>query len=73
MSDRVALLVTGASGMALPVRLLRVLAARPEIERIHLVASAGAAQVLRHELGGRASGAADSVRSYRATAPNANA
>jgi len=61
MSDRVALLATGASGMALPVRLLRVLAARPEIERIHLVASAGAAQVLRHELGGRASGAADLI------------
>jgi 4-hydroxy-3-polyprenylbenzoate decarboxylase len=48
---RVALLVTGASGMRLPVHLLRALAASPAIERIHLVVSAGASQVLRHELG----------------------
>ncbi len=49
--SRVALLVTGASGMRLPVHLLRALAASPAVERIHLVASAGASQVLRHELG----------------------
>jgi len=48
---RVALLVSGASGMRLPVQLLRVLAASPAVERIHLIASAGASQVLRHELG----------------------
>jgi len=49
--SRVALLVTGASGMRLPVHLLRALAASPAVERVHLVASAGASQVLRHELG----------------------
>jgi len=49
--SRVALLVTGASGMRLPVHLLRALAAAPTVERIHLVVSAGASQVLRHELG----------------------
>ncbi|HEV8237909.1 MAG TPA: UbiX family flavin prenyltransferase [Thermoanaerobaculia bacterium] len=49
--SRVALLVTGASGMRLPVHLLRALAASPAVERIHLVVSAGASQVLRHELG----------------------
>jgi flavin prenyltransferase len=48
---RVAVLVTGASGMRLPVHLLRALAASPAVERIHLVASAGASQVLRYELG----------------------
>lgn len=49
---RIALLVTGASGMRLPVHLLRALAAVPAIERVHLVVSAGASQVLRHELAG---------------------
>ena len=49
-SGRLALLVTGASGMTLPVAFLRAAAARPEIERIHLVVSAGGSQVLRHEL-----------------------
>ena len=51
---RIALLVTGASGMRLPVHLLRALAEAPAVERVHLVLSAGAAQVLRHELGGGA-------------------
>ena len=37
--------------MRLPVHLLRALAAAPAVERIHLVVSAGASQVLRHELG----------------------
>ena len=77
MASRVALLVTGASGMRLPVHLLRALAASPEVERVHLVVSAGASQVLRHELaldapGGRAllaaalpDGAADRVTVHR--------
>src|SRR5438105_1645999 len=53
----VALLVTGASGMRLPVHLLRALAAAPGVERVHLVVSAGASQVLRHELGATRPGA----------------
>lgn len=56
---RVALLVTGASGMLLPRHVLGRLAEHPEIERIHLVVSAGASQVLRHELGPDRTGAAD--------------
>jgi 4-hydroxy-3-polyprenylbenzoate decarboxylase len=59
MSHRLALLVTGASGMLLPRHVLGRLAAHPEIERIHLVVSAGASQVLRHELGEEKTGAAD--------------
>jgi 4-hydroxy-3-polyprenylbenzoate decarboxylase len=53
----VALLVTGASGMRLPLRVLRVVAASPGVTRLHLVVSAGASQVLRHELGETATGA----------------
>ena len=48
MPHRLALLVSGASGMLLPRHVLGRLAAHPEIERIHLVVSAGASQVLRH-------------------------
>ena len=48
--SRIALLVTGASGMRLPVFLLRNLAAHPDVSEIHLVVSAGASQVLRHEM-----------------------
>ena len=59
MSHRLALLVSGASGMLLPRHVLGRLAAHPEIERIHLVVSAGASQVLRHELGPEKTGAAD--------------
>lgn len=59
MPHRLALLVTGASGMLLPRHVLGRLAAHPEIERIHLVVSAGASQVLRHELGEERTGAAD--------------
>lgn len=51
MTHRLALLVTGASGMLLPRHLLAVLARHPEIARLHLVVSRGGAQVLRHELG----------------------
>lgn len=56
---RLALLVTGASGMLLPRHVLGRLAGHPEIERIHLVVSSGASQVLRHELGAEQTGAAD--------------
>lgn len=56
---RLALLVTGASGMLLPRHVLGRLAEHPEIGRIHLVVSAGASQVLRHELGPDRTGAAD--------------
>lgn len=59
MPHRIALLVTGASGMLLPRHVLGRLAEHPEIERIHLVVSAGASQVLRHELGPERTGAAD--------------
>ncbi len=56
---RLAILVTGASGMLLPRHVLGRLAEHPEIERIHLVVSSGASQVLRHELGTEQTGAAD--------------
>jgi flavin prenyltransferase len=59
MGHRVALLVSGASGMLLPRHVLGRLAAHPAIERIHLCVSAGASQVLRHELGAERTGAAD--------------
>jgi 4-hydroxy-3-polyprenylbenzoate decarboxylase len=59
MPHRLALLVSGASGMLLPRHVLGRLAAHPEIERIHLAVSAGASQVLRHELGAERTGAAD--------------
>lgn len=54
---RVALLVTGASGMLLPRSFLGVLAAHAAVERIHLVVSKGASQVLFHELGRDRTGA----------------
>lgn len=63
MSRRVALLVTGASGMLLPRRLLQALTAHAEVARVHLVVSSGASQVLRHELGPERAGAADLVAS----------
>ncbi len=61
MTHRIALLVSGASGMLLPRHVLAYLAAHPGIERIHLAVSAGASQVLRHELGPEKTGAADLV------------
>ncbi len=61
MGHRIALLVTGASGMLLPRHFLRVVAPLAEVERIHLVVSAGASQVLHHELGRERTGAADLV------------
>ena len=59
MPHRLALLVSGASGMLLTRHVLGRLAAHLEIDRIHLVVSAGASQVLRHELGPERTGAAD--------------
>lgn len=59
MSRRYALLVSGASGMALPRQLLTALASHPEVERVHLVVSRGASQVLHHELGPERTGADD--------------
>ncbi len=61
MAHRIALLVTGASGMVLPRRLLAALTKRDDVERVHLVVSAGASQVLKHELGETQTGAADLV------------
>lgn len=61
MGRRVALLVSGASGMALPRALLAALAGHQEIERLHLVVSRGASQVLHHELGAGRTGAADLI------------
>jgi len=58
-AHRIALLVSGASGMLLPRHALARLAAHPEIARIHLVVSAGASQVLRHELGAERTSADD--------------
>jgi 4-hydroxy-3-polyprenylbenzoate decarboxylase len=58
---RLALLVTGASGMLLPRRAIQALALHPDVERLHLVVSKGASQVLRHELGREQTGAADLV------------
>jgi 4-hydroxy-3-polyprenylbenzoate decarboxylase len=68
---RVALLVSGASGMALPCALLRALAGSPGVERVHLTVSAGASQVLRHELAAApaGSGAADLVTAAALGAP----
>lgn len=57
MGRRIALLVSGASGMLLPRHFLSVLARRAEIERVHLVVSKGASQVLSHELGRDRTGA----------------
>lgn len=50
MSHRFSLLVTGASGMALPRHLLAAMARHREVDEIHLVVSKGAVQVLRVEM-----------------------
>ena len=50
MPHRLALLVTGASGMALPRHVLGAMAGHPEVEEVHLVVSKGAVQVLKHEM-----------------------
>ena len=46
---RLALLVTGASGMRLPLHALSRLTAEEEVERLHLVISSGARRVLELE------------------------
>jgi len=51
VAHRLALLVSGASGMLLPARALRRLAEHPKVERLHLVVSKGAGLVLAHEEG----------------------
>jgi flavin prenyltransferase len=65
---RVALLVTGASGMLLPRSFLGVLAAHATVDRIHLVVSKGASQVLFHELGRDRTGAEALVEAAELTA-----
>lgn len=60
MDHRLALLVTGASGMALPRAVLAAMARSPRVERVHLVVSRGASQVLQHELA-RSTGAQDLI------------
>lgn len=57
MSRALALLVTGASGMLLPRHFLGVAARHAALEKIHLVVSKGASQVLFHELGRDQTGA----------------
>ena len=42
MGLRLAVLVTGASGMLLPIHALRLLSAEDSVEALHLVISAGA-------------------------------
>ena len=59
------MLVTGASGMLLPRHLLAALDRLDEVERVHLVVSRGASQVLKHELGERSTGAADLLAAAR--------
>jgi 4-hydroxy-3-polyprenylbenzoate decarboxylase len=59
MGHRIALLVTGASGMLLPKHFLAHLARLEEVEKIHLVVSKGASYVLKHELGDKQTGADD--------------
>ena len=60
MDHRLALLVTGASGMALPRAVLAAMARSPRVERVHLAVSRGASQVLQHELA-RSTGAQDLI------------
>jgi len=57
MAHRLALLVTGASGMALPRHVLKAMARHPDVGEIHLVVSKGALKVLKHEVEIKGSGA----------------
>lgn len=61
MSETIALLVSGASGMSLSQALLGSLVRHPAVGRVHLVVSAGASQVLKHELGRDKTGAEDLI------------
>ncbi|MCP4202039.1 MAG: UbiX family flavin prenyltransferase [bacterium] len=65
MSETIALLVSGASGMSLPRALLGNLVRHPDVERVHLVVSAGASQVLKHELGRDKTGVEDLIDAAR--------
>ena len=65
---KIALLVTGASGMLLPRHLLATLARRADVARLHLVVSKGASQVLFHELGRDSTGAEALVESAQLAA-----
>ena len=56
MGERIALLVSGASGMALPRHLLTSLLEHDDVERVHLVVSSAAAQVIGHEVDGDKTG-----------------
>ena len=60
---KIALLVSGASGMLLPRHLLGALTRRADVARLHLVVSKGASQVLFHELGRDRTGAEALVES----------
>jgi 4-hydroxy-3-polyprenylbenzoate decarboxylase len=60
---KIALLVSGASGMLLPRHLLGALTRRADVSRLHLVVSKGASQVLFHELGRDRTGAEALVES----------
>jgi 4-hydroxy-3-polyprenylbenzoate decarboxylase len=60
---KIALLVSGASGMLLPRHLLGALTRRTDVSRLHLVVSKGASQVLFHELGRDRTGAEALVES----------
>ncbi len=51
--------------MSLPQTLLRALVGHPDVERVHLVVSAGASQVLKHELGRDKTGATDLIHAAR--------
>lgn len=61
MNHSIALLVSGASGMLLPRHFLAAVTRLEAVERVHLVVSAGASQVLSHELGATQTGALDLV------------
>lgn len=61
MSHSIALLVSGASGMLLPRHFLAAVTRLEAVERVHLAVSAGASQVLAHELGATKTGALDLV------------
>lgn len=71
MAHRIALLVTGASGMLLPKHLLAHMAGLDEVERIHLVVSKGASYVLKHELGEKETGAGDLLSAANLSADEA--
>ncbi|MGB5401606.1 MAG: UbiX family flavin prenyltransferase [Thermoanaerobaculia bacterium] len=67
VEHRLALLVTGASGMALPKAVLTAMVRSSEVERVHLVVSRGASQVLQHELSRSSTGAGDLIDAAKLT------